>query len=45
VANARQFVRKIKETAEAQVGVSWPEALITASIVVVNVRYCAANGL
>lgn len=39
-------VRETKETAaEAQVGVSWPEALIIAVIVVVNVRHCAANGL
>jgi len=36
---------KMKETTKAQVGVSWPEALIIVSIVVVNVRHCAANGL
>lgn len=41
----RRFLRKMKEIVEAQVGVSWPEALIIASIVVVNVRHCAANGL
>jgi len=36
---------EMKETTEAQVGVSWPEALIIVSIVVVNVRHCAVNGL
>lgn len=43
--NSTTFLRKMKEIVEAQVGVSWLEALIIASIVVVNVRHCAANGL
>lgn len=36
---------RVRNEKRPQVGVSWPESLIIASIVVVNVRHCAANGL